>query len=961
MRIADNITRRSFVKLTAAVGAAAALAETSAVTGRALADTAVDGSTDDVQVVRSCCRACGKMECGCFVTVTNGRVTKIEGDPSAFQSLGNCCAKSMASIQAAYHPDRLHYPMKRTNPKGDKDPGWVRITWDEAMESIGKAFKDNAEKYGPEAAFAMVGTSRFWCMGGATSTRQTLGTPNNITAWQICKGPRAFATEVIDEYASYWMATCEHPRVYVQWGGASEISNYDDSGRMTVDVAKAADKHIIVDPRVTNLGKEADIHLPLLPGTDGAMAAAWIDTIIEEDLYDDLYVKRWTNAPFLVCDDIEPSGYDCSTNFNGVYNMKTRLLKESDLKEGGSPYKFIVYDNLNDRFTYFDAEGTGLWEGETWNGKVKFHKQTENIAPGAVAGRIPETSEFSPAKDPALYGEFEVTLKNGKKTTVVPVWQKFAEKMHKFNADAAAEICQVPAEKIREAARTYATRIDPSTGYGNGGIQYMLAIEHACNATDNVRLLDILTCITGNGDTPGGNRGGTSGLVSRDPGMTNRALPRPDDAMMEKILGADQLPMLRWWRYWAHGPAVYEAILNSNPYPVRAGINQSGDMLAQSNTSKNWEALKSLDFFVQVDMWHAPTSDAADIILPCTHWLEIDAARMSQGSHGAMGATCAVIDPPGECKYDVEFSILLAKAMGKPWNPDPSDPWPDAEWERDQTVSTIGMTWKEYREYFQEHGWLDCKEWCPETWGTYKRYESGAYRLPQKVGWGATGQGEDIPLPGFKTPTHKQEIWSTVIETYHPGEDGEIPGWNPGPFTSLADPALAEEYPFLATTGRRIPVYFHSEHRQLPWCRELWPVPRMEINPADAEKLGVTQGDWVWIETKFGKIRETVDLYNGIREGVVNLEHQWWFPEIDESGHGFEHSAVNQLISPDACDKFQGATNLRAYQVKIYKATPENSPFGNPCPCDSNGVPIITDASDPRLKDWLPDYTRGRE
>ena len=134
----------------------------------------------------------------------------------------------------------------------------------------------------------MVGTSRFWCMGGALSTRQTLNTPNNITAWQICKGPRAFATEAIDEYASYWMATVEHPRVYVQWGGASEISNYDDSGRMTVDVAKSADVHILVDPRLTNLGKEADIHLALTPGTDGAMAAAWIDTIIEDKLYDDL-------------------------------------------------------------------------------------------------------------------------------------------------------------------------------------------------------------------------------------------------------------------------------------------------------------------------------------------------------------------------------------------------------------------------------------------------------------------------------------------------------------------------------------------------------------------------------------------------------------------------------------------------------------------------------------------------
>ncbi len=949
-----SLTRRSFLGIAAATAAAAALPTTAGMQ-TALAEVGTGGGAGEVEVVRSCCRACGKMECGVLVSVSEGRVVKIEGDPSSFQSMGNCCTKSMASIQAVYHPDRVHYPLKRTNPKGE-DPGWVRISWDEAMETIGSAFKQNAEKYGSEAAFAMVGTSRFWCMGGALSTRQTLGTPNNITAWQICKGPRASATQMIDEYASYWMATCDHPRVYVQWGGASEISNYDDSGRMTVDVAKSADYHIVVDPRVTNLGREADIHLPLYPGTDGAMAAAWIDTVIEEDLYDDLYVKRWTNAAFLVVKELEPSGYEAATNFGGTYEMKTRLLKESDLKEDGNPYKYIVWDNLNDRFTYFDATpSVSSWEGETWNG-CTFREQEKDIAPGVVAGRIADLGEFN-GIDPALYGEFDVELKDGRAVKAVPVWQLFAERMHDFNADVAAEICKVPAEDIRLAARTYATRLDPSTGYGNGGIQYMLAIEHACNGTDNVRMLSLLTCITGNGDTPGGNRGGTTGLVSRDPGLRAAGQPFPSNEMFDKVIGGDQYPLLKWWRYWAQGPQVYSAMLTGEPYPVRAGINQSGDLLAQSNTTRNWEAIKSLDFFVQVDMWHAPTSDLADVLLPCTHWLEVDAPRMSQGSHGAMGATCKVLDPPGEAKFDVDFSILLAKAMGKPWSPDPDDPWPSSEWELDQACANIGMTWQEYRAYFQEHGWLDCKEWQPYGWGTYRRYAAGAYRTSQ----GAKEVPVEKRLPGFKTPTTRQEIWSTVIETYHPDQDAEMPYWKEAPRTHNTRPDLKESYPLFATTGRRIPVYFHSEHRQLPWCREQWPVPRMEINPADAERLGIKQGDWCWIETEFGKIRETADLYHGIAEGVVNLEHQWWYPEVNEPGHGFELSAVNQLIAHDDCDPFVGSSNLRAYVVNVYKATPENSPFGNPCPCDSKGVPIIADAADPRLKEWLPDYSKGRE
>lgn len=151
----------------------------------------------------------------------------------------------------------------------------MRITWDEAFATMGEKFNDVKERYGGESLFAMLGTSRVWSMAGAMAFRQLFNTPNNIAAFEICKGPRHMATMMISEMAFSWQAIVEHPRVYVQWGGASEISNYDDSGRMTVDVAKSADYHIVVDPRTTNLSTNADIHLALRPGTDGAMALSW--------------------------------------------------------------------------------------------------------------------------------------------------------------------------------------------------------------------------------------------------------------------------------------------------------------------------------------------------------------------------------------------------------------------------------------------------------------------------------------------------------------------------------------------------------------------------------------------------------------------------------------------------------------------------------------------------------------
>jgi anaerobic selenocysteine-containing dehydrogenase len=257
--------------------------------------------------------------------------------------------------------------------------------------------------------------------------------------------------------------------------------------------------------------------------------------------------------------------------------------------------------------------------------------------------------------------------------------------------------------------------------------------------------------------------------------------------------------------------------------------------------------------------------------------------------------------------------------------------------------------WDAWVEEFQTNGFIDVKATYPEGWGTYRRYEVGSLA-------GFLGLFEVIAAPGLSTPTRKQEIWSTIIETYHPDGQYNVPNWWEPPESPVAQPERTAEYPFILTSGRRIPVYFHNEHRQLPWCRELWPVPRLEINPDDAANLNIEQGDWVWIETERAKIRQAADLYHGIRKGTVNAEHHWWMPEFKGEKKGFDLVHVNCLVNKDMFDPLCGSPYARAYNVKIYKATPENSPFGNPVPCDVDGTPMIASPDDPRLKEWLPVY-----
>ena len=98
---------------------------------------------------------------------------------------GNHCGKGQASIQAAYHPDRIYHPLKRTNPKGE-DPGWVRITWDEAMDTIGEKFTEIIDQYGGQSIFNMCGTSRQWVYGPYCFYKWLFDTPNAHVASEIC-------------------------------------------------------------------------------------------------------------------------------------------------------------------------------------------------------------------------------------------------------------------------------------------------------------------------------------------------------------------------------------------------------------------------------------------------------------------------------------------------------------------------------------------------------------------------------------------------------------------------------------------------------------------------------------------------------------------------------------------------------------------------------------------------------
>jgi anaerobic selenocysteine-containing dehydrogenase len=985
------MTRRSFTKLAAATAAASALAATAASEVGFAEDVAASDPNEGIQKIRSCCRGCGKSECGVWVFVKDGKVIRTEGDDDCYNTMGNHCSKGQASIQVAYHPDRIKYPMRRTNPKGDPNPGWVRISWDEAYQSIADNIIQLRDKYGPETLFAWCGTGRQWCMqSDAGMALELFGSPNIIAAYQVCKGPRHFASRLDNVQAYSWSEVINHSTKYIQWATDPSISNYDDSARMVVDVARAADAFIAVDPRMNNLGRTAKHWMNVRPGTDNALALGWCHLILENGLEDTLFIKRWSDAPFIVVPEMEPTGYiEAVQNTKVPYEYKTRLLTEADIDpsmvdwtvEGdGNPKRYLVYDQLNERWTYWQADPEDAhWEGETWTKQTSgFTQDVSRLRKGQqAAGWIADQSDFDPLIDPALFGEFDVKLKGGRTLKGYPVWQLFSDYLEQFTPEKVSEITGIDAQALTDACLDWATRDDPRLP--NGGINYGLGVEHAANSTQNCRAIMTAAAMIGAVDTPGGQRGATNGWTEQSgpcamlPSFAAYAfLPTPD--LFLKMAGNYRLPLLYWYAVWCDAEAAMEAAHQAPeaPYVIHGGMIGSGDHMNMGNATYNYEALNMLDFLFEANLWHSPTSSTADILLPVCHWTEINAYRIAQGASGGYGLCVKAVEPPGECKSDPLYFMELSKYFGVPAF-DGDDPWLENVPGVDLEIENLNIqcfvqgsapfaNWQEFVDAFQEHGWWNMKEEYPEDWGTYRRYEVGqAYRpaphqQPAQLG---------INKPGFPTPTMKHEFWCTAIESYFPdGTDGPelLPGFTSEalpyyvepPHGPVADAATYEQYPLTCITGRRIPVYFHSEHRQLPWCRELWPVPRTEINPVTAAEYGLEQGEWIWIESPWGKVRQTVDLYYGIPENTINCEHHWWYPELAQGDKGFMLSSINCIVDRTVQDKYNGSANVRTYPVKIYKATAENSPFGNPVPCGDDGTEIIHTSDDPRLSAWLP-------
>jgi anaerobic selenocysteine-containing dehydrogenase len=247
----------------------------------------IPGSITGIEVKKSICSICNPhSHCGLDLYIKDGEIVKVEGMLEHKNSRGTLCSKGASTRQYVYHPDRIKTPLKRVGPKGSDE--FAEISWEEAYSIIAEKFNRLKKEEGPEKAAFFVGYTK-WMRPFVQRLAHTYGTPNYCSESSTCFKAMAMAWKL--NYGAPVMPDIGNTNCLLVWSSNPMYTNTTQA-EILLDKKDGGMKMIVVDPRKTPLANLADIHLQLLPGTDGALALAMGNVIINEELYDKEFVEN---------------------------------------------------------------------------------------------------------------------------------------------------------------------------------------------------------------------------------------------------------------------------------------------------------------------------------------------------------------------------------------------------------------------------------------------------------------------------------------------------------------------------------------------------------------------------------------------------------------------------------------------------------------------------------------------
>src|SRR4030042_4239639 len=266
--------------------------------------------------IRTMCGRCYAM-CSIRVHVINGVAVKIEGEPESCQGAsGGICGKGVSGLQVLYDPNRLNVPLKRTNPeKGLRaDPKWKEISWEEAYAEIVPRMKKILEE-NPNKFFFQWTTARgdqYRAFGETQFLYALCGRMPDVMGagggGLHCGKAAHSAAGVL--YSSWSIVPdfkyCNYALFFGSGKGVGSGHSAMYAAALAAEARTRGMKTVSFDPMCNFSGGKATEWVPVIPGTDGIIALAMCNVIVNEiGKYDEVYLKQKTNAPYLIGPDMK--------------------------------------------------------------------------------------------------------------------------------------------------------------------------------------------------------------------------------------------------------------------------------------------------------------------------------------------------------------------------------------------------------------------------------------------------------------------------------------------------------------------------------------------------------------------------------------------------------------------------------------------------------------------------------
>ena len=882
---------------------------------------------EGLEVKTTTCYMCA-CRCGIRVHLRNGEIRYIDGNPAHPLNKGVICAKGASGIMKQQSPARLTQPLLR-KPGTERGEGeFEEISWDEVFALLEKRL-GHIRATDPKKFALFTGRDQMQALTGLFAKQ--FGTPNYAAHGGFCSVNMA-AGMIYTIGGSFWEfggPDLDRAKLFVMIGTAED----HHSNPLKIAISKfkrSGGRFVSINPVRTGYSAIADEWVPIKPGTDGALLLALIQQIIEKGLYDREFLTRYTNAGQLVNQAADDNDF-------GLFAMNP----DGDPVNPNYPHNKFWWDRLTDRLVPTHTEGADpCLRGDFTLPNGTPVKPAFQLLVDRVKGYTPEWAA---------------------EITGIPV-ATIHRLAHEMGVTARDQKIHLP------IPWTDCWGVEHESVTGNPvAFHAMRGLAAHSNGFQTIRALAILMSLLGTIDRPGGFRhkapfpraipplakppNGPQNVKPNSPleGMPLGYPADPNDLCVDAEGKPVRIDKAFSWEHplSVHG-LMHNVITNAwrgDPYRIDTLLIFMANMAWNSTmntsevrkmlTDKDEQGEHKIPFLVVCDAFQSEMTAFADLILPDTTYLErhdvmsiLD--RPISEFDGPMDAVrIPVVAPKGQCKPFQDVIIELASRLKLPafTNADHSRKY------RDYPDFIVNFETAPGSGIGFLAGWRGVNgdksilgEPNPRQWEMYAKnncffhYElPPSYQYMRNWNKGYMEWAQRVRMRRDADPI-LIHIYSEVLQKFRLAAQGKRAGKQPpahlkervetyfDPLPFYYEPLETQctdrlRYPLNAVTQRPMAMY-HSWDSQNAWLRQIHAHNYLYVNPLMARGQGIEDGDWIWVESMWGKVRCMCRYSEAVEPGTVwtwnaigKAAGAWHLgPGANESKKGF---ILNHLISEE--------------------------------------------------------------